>query len=454
MVGTASTSNDLRAGCLVRPARISLWTLALATAAAPLPALAQPIGPGAQLAQPVAGQSVADFYAARDGRPLWLAEDGSTTNAATILLDYLRTADIDGLDSGRYRFPELNEAVRLAVSGTGSDVRRVDHTLSEAFVAYVRDLKQAPNDGLIWVDPQLKPRAPTPRHLLETAANAPSIEAWLAEMRWMHPIYAGLRKALVEGAAGDRQLLRLNLDRARALPPGNRRHIIVNAAAQRLEMYEDRHVIDSMKVVVGKPRNPTPMMAALVRFASLNPYWYVPPDLASERIAPNVLKEGLSYLDKQGYQVFSNWNNEATLLDPATVDWQAVADGVSQIYVRQLPGKANAMGIMKFMFPNSEGIYLHDTPQKELLTEASRMFSGGCVRLEDAPRLARWLFGRPLQAESSQPELRVDLPEPVPVYITYLTRVPSGSDLATYPDVYGRDRQRLVGVGAPPIAAR
>ena len=109
---------------------------------------------------------------------------------------------------------------------------------------------------------------------------------------------------------------------------------------------------------------------------------------------------------------------------------------------------------MKFMFPNTQGVYLHDTPQKELLAEASRMFSGGCVRLEDAPRLARWLFGRPLQAESSQPELKVELPEPVPVYITYLTMVPSGSELATYPDVYGRDRQQLVGLGTHPIAAR
>jgi L,D-transpeptidase YcbB len=454
MAAKVKTSNDLRAGRLVRSARISHGLLALAAAVAPLPAVAQPIGSAAQLAEPARGQSVFDFYAARDGRPLWLGEDGSAEIAASILLDYLRTAEADGLDPDQFRVAELSEAVRLAATGTASDISRVDRMLSEAFVAYVRDLKRVQTDGLIWVDPELKPRAPTPRHLLETAASAPSLETWLTDMGWMHPIYAGLRKVLVEGGAGDRQLLRLNLDRARALPSGKGRYIIVNATSAELSAYEGGRVVDTMRVVVGRPRHPTPMMAALIRYASLNPYWYVPPDLAAERIAPNVIKDGLGYLSSQGYQILSDWSPGARSIDPATIDWESVAGGSTQVWMRQSPGPANAMGEMKFMFPNSQGIYLHDTPQKELLAEASRMFSGGCVRLEDAPRLARWLFGRPLQAESSQAELKVDLPEPVPVYITYLTMVPSGSDLATYPDVYGRDRQQLVSLGTHPIAAR
>ena len=206
-----------------------------------------------------------------------------------------------------------------------------------------------------------------------------------------------------------------------------------------------------MRVVVGKPKNPTPMMAAKIRFTSLNPYWYVPPDLAAERIAPNVLKEGLPYLEAKGYQVMSSgWTASATMIDPATIDWQAVADGSKEVWIRQLPGPGNAMGKMKFMFPNTQGIYLHDTPQKELLTEASRLFSGGCVRLEDAARLGQWLYGQPLNTASSEPEQRVDLPTPVPVYITYLTVMPSGTELATFPDVYGRDRDDLAMAGQEP----
>jgi L,D-transpeptidase YcbB len=440
----------MRAGRLVRPARLSLCAMALAMAA--VPASAGPLTSAAALAQPLGGQSVADFYAARDHRPLWL-QDGSGA-AATALIDLLRTADADGLDPSRYPVGELSRSLRSAWGGSPAQVRRADRLLSEAFVAYVRDLKRTPQVAIVWVDPALKPKAPNPRALLDAAAKAPDLERWVADMRFMNPIYAGLRHAIARGEGGDPHLLRLNLERARALPSGPGRFILVNATAQRLTMYENGEPVDSMKVVVGKAKNPTPMMAAYVRFAALNPYWYVPPDLAAERIAPNVLKDGLHYLQRQGYQVMSDWADSGSVIDPETIDWQAVADGSKQVNIRQLPGPYNAMGQMKFMFPNDEGIYLHDTPQKELLTEASRLFSGGCVRLEDAPRLGRWLFGEPLRSESKQAELTRSLPRPVPLFITYLTVMPSGTELATFPDIYGRDKQELAMTGSATMAVR
>jgi murein L,D-transpeptidase YcbB/YkuD len=453
MPGRVIALNVKRAGCLGRPARLALCAAALAMAPATVPAFHAQAATASEATAGLDGQSIIDFYAARGGRPLWLQSRGGAGVEAMILLDYLRTAEADGLNPGNYRVTQLAEAIRSARSP--SQVRKADMLLSQAFVAYVRNLKRTPAGGMLWVDQELKPKAPTPRALLEAAAAAPALRSYLREMRWMNPIYAGLRRALVNGNGGvDRQLLRLNLERARALPSGAGRYIVVNATAQRLTMHENGEIVDSMKVVVGKPKNPTPMMAALIRFASLNPYWYVPTDLAAERIAPNVLKEGLSYLKKHGYQPMSDWNNDAAKIDPATIDWQGVADGAKQVWVRQLPGRYNAMGTMKFMFPNSEGIYLHDTPQKELLTEASRMFSGGCVRLEDAPRLGRWLFGRSLETTSNAPEQRVDLPKPVPVYITYFTVMPEGTELATFPDVYGRDRDQLAQAGGQAVAAR
>jgi murein L,D-transpeptidase YcbB/YkuD len=218
-------------------------------------------------------------------------------------------------------------------------------------------------------------------------------------------------------------------------------------------MYEGGRVVDSMKVVVGKPKNPTPMMAAYIRFAALNPYWNVPPDLAAERIAPNVLKGGIKYLNRLGYEVLSDWTDHATVIDPTTIDWKAVADGSVEIRVRQLPGPHNSMGRMKFMFPNAEGIYLHDTPDRELLTEASRLFSGGCVRLEDAPRLGAWLFGEKLTPEGAGTEHATPLPKPVPVYITYLTAEPNGSSIAYLDDIYGRDSERLAQFHGSSLAA-
>ena len=96
------------------------------------------------------------------------------------------------------------------------------------------------------------------------------------------------------------------------------------------------------------------------------------------------------------------------------------------------------MGKMKFMFPNEQGIWLHDTPVKERIEEAARLASAGCVRLEDASRLARWLFGR--RRRKGAPEQKVSVPRPVPLYITYLTAVPSGTSIVYFDDFYGRDR--------------
>jgi murein L,D-transpeptidase YcbB/YkuD len=121
------------------------------------------------------------------------------------------------------------------------------------------------------------------------------------------------------------------------------------------------------------------------------------------------------------------------------MDWHAVADGAQELRVRQLPGPANAMGRVKFMFPNDLGIYLHDTPERALFGKPVRYFSSGCVRLEDANRLGEWLFGKPLIAQTDAPEQNVPLPRPVPVYLTYLTAQASGGQVMFYDDAYGRD---------------
>jgi L,D-transpeptidase YcbB len=294
----------------------------------------------------------------------------------------------------------------------------------------------------------LRPSPPSARAILDNAAREPSLERYVAQVGWMHPFYGRLRNALASGSLPEdkRGQLRVNLERARDLPVGNGRHILVNAAAQRLFMYENGREVGTMRVVVGKPIYPTPMMAAYVRFASLNPYWYVPPDLAAERIAPNVLKLGMKYLDRQGYEVVHDFVDNPTIIDPTTVDWKGVADGKVNVLIRQKPGPYNSMGRIKFMFPNEQGVYLHDNPERELFEQAARLYSGGCVRLEDAWRLSHWLFNKDLTWEGAGTEQRVMLDKPVPVYITYLTAVPDGSSVAYFDDVYGRDKKQLAAI--------
>jgi murein L,D-transpeptidase YcbB/YkuD len=440
-----------RAGRSNRSARFMLAALAAAIGA---PAMTGPAAAQSLYVRAAPDQSVEAFYAARGHRPLWLDPWGQLRPEARILFGLLRSARADGLDPERYDLRTLDRALLASGRGSPQAARHAEELLSHVFVAYVRDLRRPPEAAITWVDPELQPAPPSPRAVLEAAAAAPSLHDYLADMGWMHPLYAGLRSAIATGREQDSALLRVNLERARALPAPRGRYIVVNASAARLTAYEDGRIVDSMRVVVGKPAQPTPMMAAYIRYTSLNPYWNVPPDLAAERIAPNVLRQGAGYLRSKGYQLLSSWDEDARPLDPATVDWKAVADGRSEIRVRQLPGPSNAMGQMKFMFPNAQGIYLHDTPDKELLGEASRMFSGGCVRLEDAPRLARWLHGRDLQPKGAGPEQKVPLDRPVAVYLTYLTAIPEDGAIAYFPDVYGRDRDALVRNGAGPALAR
>lgn len=417
------------AGRFMRPALVCAGLLLAPTLAASPAAAAQASQP-----KPAAGSL---FF-----RP-------GSEGAASELLRLVATAQADGLDPKRYRARDLSRLVRAAESGNPQAIDRADRALSDLFVRYAQDLRRAPPVGIVYVDAELRPQAPSAAALINAAAAAPNIRTYMRDMGWMHPYYAQLRRQLTDARLdpATRSLVSKNMARVRSLPASGR-YVLVNVAAQRLFMIENNQTVDMMRVVVGKPVYPTPMMAALIRYTSLRPYWNVPSDLAAERIVPNVIKGGVPYLRQKGYQVLSDWSDKAKIVSPASVDWRAVAAGRKEVRLRQLPGPANSMGDMKFMFPNAQGIYLHDTPQDELFGEAARLFSGGCVRLEAAHRLGAWLYGKPLKAKGATPEQKVPLAKPVPVYLTYLTAVPSGTELAFYEDIYKKDgapagRQRL-----------
>src|SRR5262249_36986105 len=162
-----------------------------------------------------------------------------------------------------------------------------------------------PGIGIIYVDHELKPAPLSATELLTAAARAPSLSNYVQQMGWMNPIYAKLRQAIasrIYANVAQYRLLSLNLERARALPAGNGRFVIVNPPAARLYMYENGQVVDSMRVVAGRtdPVAQTPMMNAYIRYIALNPYWNSPPDITARKLAPTILKEGRAYFTKRG----------------------------------------------------------------------------------------------------------------------------------------------------------
>jgi murein L,D-transpeptidase YcbB/YkuD len=434
---------------LSRRAVRSLLTAGLLLAA-PLPAIAaEPASLTATVAEQASGELRA-FYAHRE-TPLWITRERSLRPAAGELLRLVQTAEYDGLDPARLGVGELEAALRSAQRDPSpATLAAVELALSTALAGYVEAmLAQPAGAGVIYEHDVLRPIKPMPATVLQAAADSPSIEDYVVGLRWMHPLYAQIRGNLtgpVDPAL--RQAARASLQRIRAIPaPPWPRHVVIDAASARLWMYEGGRVVDSMRVVVGKPELPTPMMAGYLRNAVLNPYWNVPEHLVRQTIAAGVLGQGTGYLRARGYEVLADWSENPARLDPTKVDWRAVAAGRRELRVRQNPGPTNAMGTVKFEFPNPEGIYLHDTPDKDLLLADARQFSNGCVRLEDAERLGRWLLGGAMPAAGS-PETRIDLRQPVPIYITYLTVQPDGDRLALGPDPYERDG------AAPAVLAR
>lgn len=388
-----------------------------------------------------ADPELADAYRGREWSPLWIA-DGQLAPEAWQVLELVQSAASDGLDPATYA-PEHLARVLEAAARDRRQLPEAERLLSHAIVAYVRDLRTPPVSArLVYTDKALAPPAVTAAAVLTEIANAPDLGEGLRAATRMNPVYRGLKQALAEAAPQDRDLIRLNLERARALPQElGERYVMVDVAAQRLWWYDQGQPLGSMKVVVGKPSMATPAMAGMIRFAVYNPYWNLPQDLVRER-AQTVLRRGVGAFTGEQLEALSDWSPAAEVLEPQSIDWQAVAAGRQPLRIRQLPGPDNTMGGVKLMLPNELGIYLHDTPQRWAFQRQRRTMSSGCVRLENAHELAGWLLrGEP--AVSGAPEQRVNLPAPVPVYITYFTAAAHDGVLARAPDLYERDRAVL-----------
>lgn len=382
-------------------------------------------------------------------RPVIKIDWQANPAAARLAIDILRRSTLEGLADGAVLAASAEAALARAATGGPAEKAVADQALTNGWVRYVQMLN-APIPGVIYGDEYRRPRGKSAEAVIFAASHAPSLEAHLAAVASVNPLYDQLRAAAWNNGARDPSLsdakVAANLARLRALPEKGRA-ILVDSATQRLWMFEDGRAVDSMKVIVGMRELPTPMIVSTVYYGTFNPYWHVPPHLVRKTVAPKTKAGGLAYLKSHGYQVVSEWSDTAALVDPKTIDWAAAAAGTLEPKIRQLPGPGNSMGKLKFNFPNPEGIYLHDTPSKDLFNKTQRTLSNGCIRLEDAQRLGRWLF-KGAMPSTSDVESHIKLPESVPVVVTYLTLQTDQGKLTQVADVYSRDP-----AGAPLVAS-
>ena len=243
----------------------------------------------------------------------------------------------------------------------------------------------------------------------------------------------------------------INMERWRWLPEdlGNR-YIYVNIADYNLKLYEDNQVQMEMKTIVGKEQRSTPVFSDTIKYLVINPYWYVPKSIAVEDKLP-LIKKSHTYLKDNNYSLFQyTGNNKLEEIDPAEVDWSKINEDNFNYLLRQNPGDENALGRVKFMFPNKFSIYLHDTPGRYLFSENERGFSSGCIRIEKPVDLAEYLLSdhEKWNRERIKSEMKKDeektiyLKNPIKIYLQYNTAwVDSMGDLNFREDIYNRDQK-------------
>ncbi|MCJ2081618.1 murein L,D-transpeptidase [Methylobacterium sp. J-090] len=229
--------------------------------------------------------------------------------------------------------------------------------------------------------------------------------------------------------------LLVNMERWRWLPADlGRDYVMVNIPEFQVRVFKDGRKRDEARVIVGKTESPTPIFSGLMEYAVVNPSWNVPPSILKNEFLPGLARDP-NYAARRGYEVVYRNGN---------------------VSVRQPPGERNALGFIKFMFPNNHAVYLHDTPNRSLFSGSRRALSHGCVRVDDPFRFADAVLpdawsGERLKKLIGKGERTIRLAEKLPVHLAYFTAyIDDAGGYRTLPDLYGYDSRMKIALGLAP----
>lgn len=248
-------------------------------------------------------------------------------------------------------------------------------------------------------------------------------------------------------------IMAVNIQRLRITPDNQPTAILVNIPDFSLYFYVDNNLILESRTIVGRAERKTPIMSSALNNVVINPPWTVPPTMSRQDIVPRGRADP-SYFSSQGYTIYNGWSNNASVIDPYSIDWSVITPSNFPYRITQAPGPSNSLGRYKFNMPNSEAIYLHDTPNHSLFNKNMRAISSGCVRVNKAKDLAAILLG-----DAGWNETRVDgalkagstryvsIPNRIPVYLYYQTAWVNAENIPQYrADIYRYDDSSLKGI--------
>lgn len=393
-------------------------------------------------------RSVHAFYASRAFLPFW---SRSGAIRADSLLRVIRNADRLGLLPQDYHLEEVETLLSDSLSLRG--LSELDVLLTDSYLSLHQHLRQGRLNPRTFqrADPSAAPDTLAIASLKRTDPGSVSAELGSVEPKSRQ--YQALKKALermssLPEADPDRAMqalkVALNMERWRWEKQWPSRYIYVNVPAFLLTVTEEDSIWLESKVIVGKRATPTPVLDAVIRSFTIYPYWHVPYSIATKEILP-ALKRDVSYLRRNNFEVL---NKTGSVISPDTIQWQIYNEHHFPFILRQREGSENSMGVIKFNFANPYGVYLHDTNSKGLFRYSRRDLSHGCVRVQRAAELARYLvreddvYVSPEDLDqylSLQQRLLVGLRKPISLKVRYFTCEVVNHSAVFYEDVYKQD---------------
>lgn len=418
---------------------------------------------------------LAKFYAALGEevdagkrRPLWITKTGLTARAQAVIGE-IRNAPEWGLPVEAFHVPDLDETDGLQL--TSRELMALEMKMSLAILKYARYARGGRMDPTdLSLDIDVKPPLLDAGVVLRGAHEADDIGAFMAGLHPKHDQFVKLRaaylKALDDEADGidtiadDDTASRKKTRKSRNGTPLSKRllynmemwrwmpedlgdlHVMPNIPEYRIRVIKNGRIIHSERMVTGKVANKTPIFSDELETIVFRPNWGIPNSIKVKEILPKIMRG--KGIERQGYRVQSGGRD----VDPRNIDWSRV--DIRNYHIYQPPGRRNALGMVKFLFPNKHAVYFHDTPSKYLFKKKYRAYSHGCMRVRDPMKMAAVLFGedrgwdrRKIDqlVNSGVDDQQITLKNKIPVHVVYFTaRANQDGEIELVKDVYGHEK--------------
>lgn len=404
------------------------------------------------------------FYETRHNEPLWVTPRGYTAAAEAARAELAR-ADEWGLDRSAFRTFDLSQPREL----TRAERAEAEIAMSLAVLRYAHHARGGRTDPLsLSRNMDRQPPLPGSGKVIADAASTHDPGAYLRSLHPQNPQFERLRQLYLattiseEVVAGPkakagkkqktspnlltREKLRFNMEQWRWMPEElGQFHVWVNIPEFMVRVVKDAREVHGARIVVGRPSTPTPIFSGRMQHLIFHPFWNVPDSIKTNELLPSLTLGDHSVLNKQNLRVAFRGRD----IDPGDIEWGQV--DMRKYHVYQRPGAGNALGVVKFLFPNKHDVYLHDTPSKRLFESPARAFSHGCIRVHNPLKLAEvllaedqgWTAERVTRTvHHGVEDNKIDLQSKFPVHLTYFTVwVEDDGRVRMFSDIYDHEHR-------------